>query len=153
MDFELDSFDRKILALLQTDARLSYTEIGRRIHLSSPAVTERVRRLQDAGVIAGFGARLNLRGLGYSFEALVNITVKSHDALDRWAEAHPEVMALHATTGPQCALMRIAIRSPEHLKSLLGSLAEIGTTSSSMILSTEFEDRLRLPADQIPERL
>ncbi len=57
MSFELDAYDRKILALLQNDARLGYSEIGRRIHLTAPAVTERVRRLQEANVIEGFTTR------------------------------------------------------------------------------------------------
>lgn len=147
MAFELDTCDRKLLALLQKDARLSYAELGRRVHLSSPAVAERVRRLEEFGVIGGFTARVSPRALGYGFETFVSITVDSHDALDAWAEAHPEVMALHSTTGNQCALLRIAIRTPEHLESLLKSLARIGKTSTSMVLSTRFESRERVPAD------
>jgi Lrp/AsnC family leucine-responsive transcriptional regulator len=149
LTFELDAYDRKILALLQHDARLSYSEIGRRIHLTSPAVAERMRRLEDAKIIEGFSARINLRALGYSFETFVSITVESHDALDAWAAAHHEVLALHSTTGDHCALLRLAIRTPEHLQSLLKSLSRIGKTSTSMVLSSQFEDRQRLPADQI----
>ena len=149
MRFELDAYDRKILALLQQDARLSYSEIGRRIHLTSPAVTERVRKLEEAGVIEGFGVRLNLRKLGYSFEAFVSITVDSHEALDAWAAAHPEVLALHTTTGNHCALLRLALASPEHLEGLLKSLGKIGKTSTSMVLSTQFEDRERVPGDRV----
>ena len=108
-----------------------------------------MRQLEDARIIAGFSARINLRALGYSFEAFVNITVDSHDALDNWAAAHQEVLALHATTGNHCALLRLAIRPPEHLQSLLKSLSSIGKTSTSMVLSSQFEDRERLPADQI----
>lgn len=149
MSFELDAYDRKILALLQEDARLSYSEIGRRVHLTSPAIAERIRRLEEAKVIEGFSARINLRAIGYSFEVVVSITVDTHDALDAWAASHAEVLALHATTGNHCALLRIAIRSPEHLELLLKSLGAIGKTSTSMVLSSQFEDRQRLPADQI----
>jgi Lrp/AsnC family leucine-responsive transcriptional regulator len=152
LTFELDAYDRKILALLQQDGRLSYSEIGRRVHLTSPAIAERIRRLEEAKVIEGFSARINPRALGYSFETFVNIVVDSHDghdALDAWAAAHPEVLALHATTGNHCALLRIAVRAPEHLESLLKSLARIGKTSTAMVLSTQFEDRQRLPADEI----
>ncbi|MBI3283557.1 MAG: Lrp/AsnC family transcriptional regulator [Burkholderiales bacterium] len=149
MSFELDGYDRKILALLQENARLNFSEIGRRIHLSSPAVAERVRRLEEAGVIAGYGARVNLRALGYSFEAFINITVESHDALDAWAAAHPEVLALHATTGSHCAIMRIAVTAPEHLQALLKSLGQLGKTTTSIVLSSDFEARPRLPAAQI----
>ncbi|MCU6434075.1 Lrp/AsnC family transcriptional regulator [Undibacterium sp. Jales W-56] len=149
MSFVLDAYDRKILALLQGDARLSYSEIGRRIHLTSPAVAERVHRLEEAQVIEGFTTRLNLRALGYSFEAFVNITVDSHDALDAWAASHQEVLALHATTGTHCALIRLAVTAPEHLQALIKSLGAIGKTTTSIVLSSHFEDRPRLCGDQL----
>ena len=146
---ELDSADRQILALLQQDARLPFTEIGRRVHLTSPAVAERVRRLEEAGVILGYTPRLNLRALGYSFEAFVQVVVQSDAALLAWAAAHPEVLAVHATTGEHCALLRLALTSPEHLQSLLGSLGGIGKTHTSVVLSSSFEDRARLPGDEV----
>ncbi|MES2016375.1 MAG: Lrp/AsnC family transcriptional regulator [Pseudomonadota bacterium] len=149
MKFELDAYDRKILALLQGDGRLGYSEIGRRIHLTSPAVAERIRRLQEANVIEGFGARVNLRALGYSFEAFINVIVDSHAALDAWAASHPEVLALHATTGNHCALLRIGATSPEHLQALLQSLATIGKTTTSIVLASHYEDRVRVPGDQL----
>ncbi|PWF54801.1 Lrp/AsnC family transcriptional regulator [Massilia glaciei] len=151
MSFELDAYDRKILALLQENSRLGFSEIGRRIHLTSPAVAERVRRLEEAGVIEGFGARLNLRALGYTFEAFINITVESHDALDAWAASHHEVLALHATTGSHCALLHIAVRAPEHLQELIKSLGKIGKTTTSIVLSSQCGGRARLPADQLPK--
>ncbi|MFZ6687809.1 Lrp/AsnC family transcriptional regulator [Undibacterium sp. SXout11W] len=151
MSFELDSYDRKIIALLQENARLSWSEIGRQIHLTSPAVAERVKRLEEAGVIMGFTTRINLRALGYSFEAMIQVTVDSHDELDRWAAAHPEVLAVHATTGSHCAILRLAVSAPEHLQRLLKSLGDIGKTSTSVILSSQCEERPRLPADQLPE--
>ncbi len=149
MNFELDTYDRKILALLQENARLSYSEIGRRVHLTSPAVTERIRRLEEASVIQGFTARVDLRALGYSFEAFISITVDSHEALDQWAVAHPEVLALHATTGSDCALIRLAVSAPEHLQALIQDLSHIGKTTTSIVLSSQFEDRPRLASDQL----
>ncbi|MBV1775165.1 Lrp/AsnC family transcriptional regulator [Burkholderiaceae bacterium DAT-1] len=139
-----------MIALLQEDARISLSEIGRRIHLTSPAVGERVRRLEEAGVIKGYGAHINLRALGYSFEALINVTVQSHDELDAWASRHPEVLAAHATTGNHCAQLRVALTSPEHLQAVLKSLGQLGTTSTAVILSTQFEHRPRVCADLIP---
>lgn len=82
MRFELDTYDRKILALLQENARMSFSEIGRRIHLTSPAIGGRVKRLEEAHVIEGYAARVNLRALGYSFEAFIHVIVESHAALD-----------------------------------------------------------------------
>lgn len=154
LKFEIDNYDRRILSLLQADARMSFSEIGRQIHLTSPAVAERVRRLENADVIRGFSARINLRALGYSFEALVNITVNSHKELDDWAERHPEVLALYATTGEQCALLHIAVVTPEHLQSIIQSLGEIGKTQTAIVLSSNFEERERVLSDQIryPEK-
>lgn len=152
MRFELDAYDRKIVALLQENARLGFSEIGRRIHLTSPAVAERVRRLEEAGVIESFTVKLNLRKLGYSFEAFINITVDSHDALEAWAAAHPEVLELHDTTGASCALIRVALTEPEHLQGILKSLARIGKTSTSVVLSSQLEGRARLPGDQLKTR-
>ncbi len=146
---EFDAQDQKILALLQENARLTFTEIGRRVHLTSPAVTERVKRLEEAGVIAGYSARVNLRKLGYSFEAFIQITVDSHAALDAWAESHDEVLALHSTTGSHCAIMRLGLTSPEHLQALLGSLGSIGKTTTFMVLSTMHEDRVRVPGNKL----
>ena len=149
MAFELDNYDLKIIALLQNNARSSYTEISRQVHLTAPAVTERVRRLEEAGVITGYQTRVNLRALGYSFEALINIVVDSHAALDAWAAAHAEVLALHATTGNHCALMHIGVTSPEHLQDVLMSLGTIGKTSTSIVLSSQFEDRPRCHGNQL----
>lgn len=146
---DLDAHDQKILALLQENARLSFTEIGRRVHLTSPAVAERIKRLEESGVIDGYGARLNLRKIGYSFEAFVQITVDSHDALDAWADQHAEVLALHATTGIHCAIMRLGLTSPEHLQALLVSLGKIGRTTTFMVLTSKLEDRQRVPGSKL----
>jgi Lrp/AsnC family transcriptional regulator, leucine-responsive regulatory protein len=147
--FELDACDEKILALLQANARLTFTDIGRQVHLTSPAVAERIKQLEEAGVIAGYGARINLRKIGYSFEAFVQITVQSHSALDAWAAAHDELLALHITTGTYCAVLRLALRSPEHLQALLTSLGDIGKTSTAMMLSSQFEDRARVAGSRL----
>src|SRR5258706_16095446 len=71
--FELDAHDQKILALLQENARLSFTEIARRGHLTPPPTTERVKRLEKAAIITGYGAPINLRKRGSSFEACVQV--------------------------------------------------------------------------------
>lgn len=101
-------------------------------------------------MIEAFTAKLNLRKIGYSFEAFINITVDSHDKLDAWAAAHPEVLELHDTTGTHCALIRVALTAPEHLQACLKSLSLIGKTSSAMVLSSKHERRARLPEDQLP---
>jgi Lrp/AsnC family transcriptional regulator, leucine-responsive regulatory protein len=136
------------LALLQSNGRITMTELSKQVHLTSPAVTERVKKLEEAGVITGFGAHLNLRKFGYSFEAFVQVTVASHAQLDTWADAHPEVLEIHATTGNHCALLRVALTSPEHLQKLLTELGALGTTSTAIILSSRHQHRARLGGDK-----
>lgn len=144
-----DNYDLAIVEQLQLNARVSFAELGRRVHLTSPAVAERVKKLEEAGIITGYSARINLRKLGYSFEALVQISVKSHAVLNAWTDAHPEVLSAHATTGNHCAMLRIALKSPEHLQMLLGELGTIGTTSTAMVLSSSYEDRVRQHGERI----
>ena len=94
---ELDSQDQKILALLQENGRLTFTEIGRRVHLTSPAVAERIKRLEESGVICGYGARINLRKIGYSFEAFVQITLAGINQLNfRAVDAYGQQTPLRA---------------------------------------------------------
>jgi Lrp/AsnC family leucine-responsive transcriptional regulator len=144
-----DNYDLAILEQLQLNARVSFAELGRRVHLTSPAVAERVKKLEDADVITGYAARINLRKLGYAFEVLVQISVESHAVLNAWTDAHAEVLSSHATTGNHCAMLRIALKSPEHLQGLLGELGAIGKTSTAMVLSSNYEDRVRKHGDRI----
>ncbi len=147
--YQLDAYDHAILALLQVNGRMTMTELSRQVHLTSPAVSERVKKLEDAGVIVGYGARINLRKYGYSFEVFVQITVESHTQLDAWADARPEVLEIHATTGNHCALLRLALTSPEHLQRLLTELGKLGNTSTAMVLSSRHEFRPRLDGDKV----
>jgi Lrp/AsnC family leucine-responsive transcriptional regulator len=73
LNLELDSYDTRILAELQADARLTMAELGRRVHLSQPAVTERVRKLESAGVITGYRATVDLAKLGYGIRAHIRV--------------------------------------------------------------------------------
>lgn len=123
---------------------MSVAEISRQIHLTSPAVTDRIRKLEEIGVITGYSVQLNLRKWGYSFEVLIQITVESNSALENWASAHHEVLELNITTGTQCAMMRVALTSPEHLQRLLISLDVVGKTTTYMVLATSFDERARI---------
>jgi Lrp/AsnC family leucine-responsive transcriptional regulator len=147
--FELDSQNRKIIALLQENARLPFTEIGRRVHLTSPAVADRVRRLEESGVIQGYGARIDLRQVGYGFEVFINVTTASLAQLEAWAATHDEVLALHMVTGQCSALLRLGLTSPEHLESLICDLTQIGSTATTLVLKSQFEHRPRKVAEQL----
>jgi len=147
----LDTTDWAILRELQHDARMSWSELGRRVSLSPPAVAERVRRLEDAGVITGYRAEIGLPAAGYSITAFIRIAVK--DAYDRTYERFeaylaeaPEVLECHHLTGEDCFIAKVAATSVEHLERVIRDLSRFGRTTTSIVLSTPVERRVIEPA-------
>lgn len=147
MKIELDLTDAKILEILQEDARLTLAEIGRRIHLSQPAVAERVRRMEAARVITGYHAHVNLEALGYGISAFVRIASRSSDVpMHKITAEMPEVVECHAITGEDCVIVKVLASSVKELERVIGLLARYGLTSTSLILSSSIERRAILPA-------
>jgi Lrp/AsnC family leucine-responsive transcriptional regulator len=146
MKLELDLMDAKILDILQGDARVTMAEIGRRIHLSQPAVTERVRRMEAAQVITGYHAHVNAEALGYGITAFVRVASRSSDIpVVKIAEQVPEVIECHAITGEDCVVVKVVASSVKELERVISSLARCGVTSTSLILSSSIERRAIKP--------
>lgn len=144
MDF--DSYDRRILAELQADARISLAELGRRVHLSQPAVTERVRKLEGAGVITGYHATVNLAALGYGIRALVRVGRSDYDAMLRVIDSVPEILTAWNITGEDSWLFEIAVTDVAHLDAVVSALCRVSETSTSIILKTLREHSAVPPA-------
>ena len=144
----MDSIDRRILDELQHDARLSYAELGRRVGLSSPAVSERVARLEADGVIVGYHAAVDLAQLGRPVRAVLHLQVdraRYGRSLERIQELD-EVLACHRTTGSSSLLMIVAVASVEALEGLIDKLLPLGEPVTQMILSTPIARRPVTPA-------
>lgn len=149
MKLELDLMDAKILEILQADARVTMAEIGRRIHLSQPAVTERVRRMEAAQVITGYHAHVNPEALGYGITAFVRVASRSSDIpVVKIAEQVPEVIECHAITGEDCVVVKVVASSVKELERVISSLARCGVTSTSLILSSSIERRAIKPVQE-----
>ena len=134
----LDAVGWKILEELQEDGRLTFTELGRRVGLSTPAAAERVRQLEAAGVIRGFRAEIDLAKVGLPILAVVRMSVMG-DVLTRitaLAQDLPEVLECHRGTGADSFIMKVAVASVEHLERLIDRLTPFGTTSTSIVLSS-----------------
>ena len=131
---ELDTYDARILAELQADARLSMTELGRRVHLSQPAVTERVRKLESAGVITGYRATVNLQALGYGIRAVIRVGRADQARMVRLIEETPEVINAFNVTGEDSWVLEIALIDVAHLDAVLSHFCELAPTSTSIIL-------------------
>lgn len=141
---DLDDLDWRILDELQTDGRQSFKELGRRVNLSSPAVAERVRRLEEGGVITGYRAQINPERAGYPISAFVELRCSLGKCLLKTstAEDYPEVVEVHKLSGDHCVMLRIRATSLEHVEGLLERIGgNHGELRSKVVLSTQYEER------------
>lgn len=140
---QLDDLDWRILDELQADARLSFKELGRRVNLSPPAVAERVRRLEESGVISGYHARVDPHRAGYPIAAFVELRCELAKCLLKTsrAEDYPEVVEIHKLSGDHCSMLKVRAVSLEHFEGLLERLGKHGEMRSSVVLSTQYDGR------------
>jgi Lrp/AsnC family leucine-responsive transcriptional regulator len=141
----LDEVNIRILDELQRDPRLTMTELGRRIGMSSPAVTERVRRMEETGVIRGYRLDLDPAALGLPLTAYIRIR-PDPGQLPRVAELArniPEVVECHRITGEDCFILKAHFPAIDQLDRLLDQFLVYGTTTTSIVQSTPVP--LRLP--------
>ena len=133
----IDDVNRALLAELQADARLSLAELGRRVGLSSPAVADRLRRLEDEGVITGYHATVDPRALGFSLTAVIRIRPAPREIakVAELARSTPEVVECTRITGEDCFVMRAHVRDPHHLEELIDRFVIFGQTTTSIAQS------------------
>ncbi len=135
----LDETGWHILEALQENARLSFSELGQRVGLSSPAVAERVRRMEDAGIITGYRAEVNTAKIGYPITAIIRISNSPGERCTRLTSSTqeiPEVLECYRVTGSDSLIMKVMASSVEHLESLIDRLSEHGQLTTSIVLST-----------------
>ncbi len=135
---EIDSVNLRVLEELQRDPRLTMSELGRRVGMSSPAVTERVRRLEEAGVIRGYRLELNPTALGLPIAAYIRIR-PNPGQLPRIAELArqiPEVVECHRVTGEDCFILKVHIPAIDQLDRLLDIFLLYGSTTTTIIQSS-----------------
>lgn len=147
MKIELDATDAKILDILQDDARTTLAEIGRRIHMSQPAVAERVKRMEAAQVILGYHAQVNPAALGYGITAFIRVARRAHDTpVAVVASQLPEVVECHSITGEDCSVVKVVTPNVAALEKVIQEFTRCGVTSTSIILSSTIQHRAIRPA-------
>ena len=145
----LDPTNVTLLAELQGDARLTLAELWRRVGLSSPAVAERLQRLQDAGVITGYHAAVDPRAIGYTLGAILRIRPAPRQIakVAAIAQRTPEVVECHRITGEDCFFMKLYVRDVEHLEETIDVFTPYGQTTTSIMQSSPVLARaVRLPS-------
>ena len=131
---QLDKTDWAILRELQTDGRLSWAEIGRRVGLSSPAVQERVRKLEDSQVITGYRAVVNPKHLGYPITAVIRFGASQNEQrLRRYVEELPYVIDSYCVLGSDAYIVRVAVPNIEELWRICEPFHDICVTTTAVI--------------------
>ncbi|MCY0941440.1 MULTISPECIES: Lrp/AsnC family transcriptional regulator [Streptomyces] len=142
-DYSPDATDWRILEALQRDGRASFTELARSVSMSASAVTERVRRMEEVGVITGYTAVVDPDKLGKSILALVRLRYPHgnykpfHDFLD----ATPDILEAHHVTGDDCFVLKVAARSMAHLEEVTGRISGLGSVTTSVVYSSPLPRR------------
>jgi len=144
-NLDFDQHDTRILAELQADARLTMAELGRRVHLSQPAVTERVRKLEAAGVISGYRATVNLAKLGYGIRAIIRVGRADYARVVKLIQSTPECINAYNVTGDDSWVLEIAVIDVSHLDAVVTKFCLLTETATSIILNPAREHQPMLP--------
>lgn len=142
MDFKfersLDHIGIKILHELQKNARIPFSEIGRRVGLSSPAVAERVRKMEGAGIICGYHVNVNHEKIGFPIVAFIFLTTQSekYNKVYKFAENTSRIFECHCISGSESFILKTFSSSISQLDDLVEKLGVFGETKTSIVLSS-----------------
>ncbi len=140
----IDDIDTKLLTLLQLNARTSYAELGRQVGLTTPAVVERVRKLEDAQIITGYRAEIDTTRVGFPITAFIRMSITGVDYSNiiEVVQESSEVLECHRGTGGDSFIMKVAVGSIEHLQQVIDRLVPYGITTTTIVLSSPVKRRL-----------
>ncbi|MEV6572739.1 Lrp/AsnC family transcriptional regulator [Streptomyces sp. NPDC051577] len=142
-DYSPDATDWRILAALQENGRAGFAELARAVSMSASAVTERVRRLEEAGVITGYTAVVDPEKVGKPVLALVRLRYPhgNYKPFNDLLEATPDILEAHHVTGDDCFVLKVAARSMRHLEEITGRISGLGSVTTSIVYSSPLSRR------------
>ncbi len=140
----LDETGWELVCALQEDARASFAELGRRVGLTAPAVAERMRRLEAAGIIRGYHADVDPAKLGLGLTAIIRFktTREPYERIVALMRSCPEIIECHDVTGDDCMTLTAVVASVGHLQELVARLTPHGTSNTSIVLSSPLRHRV-----------
>ena len=151
VDPTIDRTDWRLLEELQRDGQASYADLARVVAMSPSAVAERVRRMEEAGVIAGYRAVVDPERVGLQVMAMVRLRYPTgnyrpfHALLD----TTPEIIEAHHVTGEDCFVLKVLTRSMRHLEEVTGRISGLGAVTTSVVYSSPLPGRALAPGDQV----
>lgn len=140
----IDEIDWKILKELQINARVTFAELGRRVGLTTPAVIERVRKMEDASIITGYRVEIDTAKVGLPITAFIRMSITGVDYshIIEVAQESTEVLECHRGTGGDSFIMKVAVADVGHLQTLIDRLTPYGITTTSIVLSSPVKSRI-----------
>ena len=141
----LDKTGWALLLLLQENARLSFAELGKRVGLTASGVADRIRRMEDGGIITGYRAEVDLNRIGLPINAIMRVTVNGSGSSSRFAEIARQVVEVrecHRVTGSDCFILKLAVSSTAHLEALINTFEPYGQLTTMFVLSTPVPERI-----------
>lgn len=142
----MDSTDLRIIKVLQEDGRISMKDLGKTVGLTSPAVSERVKRLEEDEVITGYRATVDPNKLNKSIKAFISLAIKAHN-YKKFLEFAPDnnsIIECHHITGTDCMIIKVMVENMEELEKLIDDMKKFGDTQTNLILSTPIENKIIL---------
>jgi len=138
----MDQTDLRIISILQHDGRISMKELGKKVSLSPPAVAERVKKLEEKGVIERYKAVINRTKIGKPISVLINASIKPENQEEflKFASSSDEIVECHHVTGPHSMIMRAYLREMTHLEELVRKIQSFGNTETYVIMSSPIDD-------------
>lgn len=131
-----------ILEELEADARISITEIGKRVGLSGPAVSERIKKMEDEGIIKGYTTNLDYDQVGLTVNAFISLKSSlTHAGVVKKIEEIPDILECYSITGHNCLIMKVATSTTKRLETIIWQLQQFGETNTSIVLSEAFKKR------------
>ena len=143
----VDEIGWKIIKEMQINARITFAELGRRVGLTTPAVIERVRKLEDAKIITGYRAEIDAAKVGFPVTAFIRMSISGIDYshIIEVAKKSSEVLECHRGTGGDSFILKVAVADVEHLQNLIDRLTPYGITTTSIVLSSPVKNRVIEP--------
>lgn len=139
----MDKIDLKIIRLLQENARYPLKHLAEQVYLSTPAVSSRIEKLEEAGVIQGYSVKVNKLKLGFNITAFINLEVapKEKSVFYPFISTCPNVLECNCVTGKYSMLLKVAFHTTMELDSFIGKLQKFGNTETQIVFSTAVENR------------
>ncbi|KGT39809.1 Lrp/AsnC family transcriptional regulator [Heyndrickxia coagulans] len=144
----MDQLDIRLLEMLQKDGRMTLSDLSKKLSLSRPSISERLKRLQEKGIIEGFSARVSPKAVGREVVAYMQVSeikMSTYTEFEKWIVQVPEIVECHRLTGAVSYLLKAAVTSMDHLSKLIDRLTPYGNINTSIVLSSPVAFRCMTP--------